>query len=99
MLFFGIPNWSGVGNSFDFTHHIQWRSQKFAMGLANSYFLSKRSPNIRLSYITFEIQFCLVLSSFDLGVQMPHCTPSGYSTGHISDKLRRYPWDSTVLLG
>ena len=56
----------------------QWRSQEFGLGAFGHFWL--KSIVILHFCKNAKTPFYLVRSNFGLGVQMPHCTPSGYAT-------------------
>ncbi len=65
----------------------QWRSQKLVLELQIYMFALKYLLILHFCIKSLKIQLHLVLSSAGLGVQMPHCTPSGYAT---DPKIRNY---------
>ncbi len=64
-----VINWKSKFGRID-----QWRSQKFALGV-QIHFLPKILSKFSFCMQSLKSQFYLLLSSWNLGVQMPHCTP------------------------
>jgi len=62
---------------------IQWRSQKFGLRVQPDNFGLKALLILKFCNEKAKTPFYLVHSSLGLGVQMPHCTPSGYATEMI----------------
>jgi hypothetical protein len=80
----------------------QWRCQNFCLGGAVGHFGQKSPYILSFCKLKAKTQFYLVHNSLGLGVQMPHCTPSGYATGgrnkQVSDRYSEVVVSSGLIV-